>query len=235
MLENERYGEAMEVLRFLLKCGGQNERHYEEWNSLLDWLEVAFPEQAVPRSVNEAEPEEDDPDEADMARQMVRDKVAQDAGYADKSLASVMNGPLTEQTILALEQLAYLDRPEIDAILVEWSHDTPLHPQFRVANARRRGMEGHVSLHRGQEAVEIEIDTVPWTREVSRMPLREFWSALPIRLRFMNRHCFILHRNYGLSSSWRFTAPKITIPCWMKKNPRLTYGRSLCMTSCRRV
>ena len=60
-------------------------------------------------------------------------------------------------------------------------------------------MEGHVSLHRGQEAVEIEIDTVPWTREVSRMPLREFWSALPIRLRFMNRHCFILHRNYGFS------------------------------------
>ncbi|MGG3310272.1 hypothetical protein NYE54_08565 [Paenibacillus sp. FSL K6-1330] len=165
MLENERYGEAMEVLRFLLKCGGQNERHYEEWNSLLDWLEAAFPEQAVPRSVDsQAEPEEDDPDEAEMARQMVRDKVAQDAGYADKLLASVMNGPLTEQTILALEQLAYLDRPEIDAILVEWLHDTPLHPllQFRVLQTlRRRGMEGNVSLHRGQEAVEIEIDSVP--------------------------------------------------------------------------
>ena len=102
----------------------------------------AFPEQAVPRSVNEAEPEEDDPDEADMARQMVRDKVAQDAGYADKPLASVMNGPLTEQTILALEQLAYLDRPEIDAILVEWSHDTPLHPLAAISGPQTRGEEG---------------------------------------------------------------------------------------------
>lgn len=174
MLENERYGEAMEVLRFLLRCGGQNERHYEEWHSLLEWLEAAFPEQAVPRSVDsDADIEEDDPDEAEMARQMVKEKVAQDAGYADKLLASVMNGPLTEQTILALEQLAYLDRPEIDAVLVEWLQDTPLHPllQFRVLQTlRRRGMEGNVSLHRGQEAVEIEIDTVPLDPGVFRLP-----------------------------------------------------------------
>ena len=142
MLENERYGEAMEVLRFLLKCGGQNERHYEEWNSLLDWLEGAFPEQAVPRSVNEAEPGEDDPDEADMARQMVRDKVAQDAGYADKLLASVMNGPLTEQTILALEQLAYLDRRRSTLFWLS-GHDTPLHPAISgLQTLRRRGWKG---------------------------------------------------------------------------------------------
>ncbi|EHB62950.1 hypothetical protein [Paenibacillus lactis] len=164
MLENERYGEAMEVLRFLLQCSGQNERNYEEWRALLEWLEAAFPEAAVPRE-NDADTEEiDDPDEAEMTRQMVNDKVAQDAGYADKLLASVMNGPLTEQTILALEQLAYLDRPEIDAALADWLSETPLHPllQFRVLQTlRRRGMEGSVTLKRGQEAVEIEIDSVP--------------------------------------------------------------------------
>lgn len=164
MLENERYGEAMEVLRFLLKCGGQNERNYDEWKSLLEWLEAAFPEQASPRSADAESDQEEDPDEADMAKQLVKEKAAQDAGYADKLLDSVMNGPLTEQTILALEQLAYLERPEIDAVLVEWLHDTPLHPllQFRVLQTlRRRGMEGQVRLHRGQEAVEIDIETVP--------------------------------------------------------------------------
>lgn len=164
MLENERYGEAMEVLRFLLRCSGQNERHYEEWRALLEWLEAAFPEAAAPQG-SEAFPEEtEDPDEAEMTRQMVNEKVAQDAGYADKLLAAVMNGPLNEQTILALEQLAYLDRPEIDAALVDWLQETPLHPllQFRVLQTlRRRGMEGSIELARGMEDVHIEIDTVP--------------------------------------------------------------------------
>ncbi|WP_036718617.1 hypothetical protein [Paenibacillus sp. JCM 10914] len=169
MLENERYGEAMGVLRFLLQCSGQNERNYEEWQSLLEWLEAAFPEAAVPASEGApSEPEEDDPDEAEMTRQMVNQKAAQDAGYADKLLASVMNGPLTEQTILALEQLAYLERPEIDAALTDWLRETPLHPllQFRVLQTlRRRGMDGVVSLTRGQETVEIEIDAVPLSPE----------------------------------------------------------------------
>ena len=36
MLENERYGEAMKLLHFLLQCQGQEERHYDEWQALLD-------------------------------------------------------------------------------------------------------------------------------------------------------------------------------------------------------
>lgn len=164
MLENERYGEAMELLRFLLQCQGQNERNYEEWQALLEWLEAAFP-QAVsgPASQEEADSESDE-DEADMARRMVQDKLAQDAGYADKLLDTVMNGPLTEQTVLALEQLAYLDRPEVDVALTTWLKEQSLHPllQFRVLQTlRRREMTGFVTLQRGAETVEIEVEHVP--------------------------------------------------------------------------
>lgn len=148
MLENERYGEAMEILRFLLKCGGQNERHYQEWEALLEWLEAAFPESAGLQG-DLGQDIEEDSDEEEITRRMVSDKVAQDPGYTDKLLASVMNGPLTEQTILALEQLAYLDRPEIDEALVTWLKETPLHPllQFRVLQTlRKRGAEEVWSL-----------------------------------------------------------------------------------------
>lgn len=165
MLENERYGEAMEILRFLLKCGGQNERHYQEWEALLEWLEAAFPESAGLQGDLTQDIEEDS-DEEEITRRMVSDKVAQDPGYTDKLLASVMNGPLTEQTILALEQLAYLDRPEIDEALVTWLKETPLHPllQFRVLQTlRKRGAEGSVVITRGHEPAEIDIDTVPLT------------------------------------------------------------------------
>ncbi|GJM79232.1 hypothetical protein HMSSN139_17280 [Paenibacillus sp. HMSSN-139] len=43
MLETERYGEAVELLQFLLQCQGEDPRHYEEWQALLDWLLGAFP------------------------------------------------------------------------------------------------------------------------------------------------------------------------------------------------
>lgn len=164
MLENERYGEAMELLRFLLQCQGQNERHYEEWQALLEWLEAAFPSAASGPSGEEEAEDESDEDEAEMTRRMVQDKLAQDAGYADKLLDTVMNGPLTEQTVLALEQLAYLDRPEVDDALTAWLKERPLHPllQFRVLQTlRRRRMTGFVILPRGAEMVEVEIEHVP--------------------------------------------------------------------------
>lgn len=70
MLENERYGEAMKLLHFLLQCQGQEERHYDEWRALLEWLQAAFPqyEETSPAVLEERE-EEEEISEEDMARQ----------------------------------------------------------------------------------------------------------------------------------------------------------------------
>ena len=163
MLENERYGEAKELLRFLLQCQGQDSRHYEEWRSLLEWLEAAFPSVSVAEG-GQPGPEEPEEDESEMTRRMVQDKLSQDSQYADKLLHTVMNGPLTEQTVLALEQLAYLDKPEVDEVLVRWLEEKPFHPllQFRVLQTlRRRGMTGAIYVPRGTEKADIEIEQVP--------------------------------------------------------------------------
>ncbi|OPG97943.1 hypothetical protein B2I21_13435 [Chryseobacterium mucoviscidosis] len=164
MLENERYGEAMDLLRFLLQCQGQEERHYDEWRALLEWLEAAFPHYGEDLPVVLEEREEEEVSEEDMARQHARTKLEQDDGYADKLLRTVMEEPLSDQTMLALEQLAYLDRPEIDDSLTGWLKDKTLHPllQFRVLQTlRRRGVQGIIAFTRGEEPVEVEIDTVP--------------------------------------------------------------------------
>lgn len=42
MLENERYVEAMDMLRFLPQCQGQDERHYDEWRASLEWSQAHF-------------------------------------------------------------------------------------------------------------------------------------------------------------------------------------------------
>lgn len=171
MLETERYGEAAELLRFLLQCQGQDERLYDEWRALLNWLAEAFPN--LENSTGEhAAPQEED--EEDMARRHLEAKLAEDAHYADKLLHTVINKPLSEQTLLALDQLAYIDKPEIDEALIDWLGQQQLHPllQFRVLQTlRRRGTQGLVTLFRSGERVEIEVEFVPMNPEDFPQPV----------------------------------------------------------------
>ncbi len=169
MLESERYGEAMELLRFLLQCQGQEERHYEEWQSLLDWLEAAFPYEAGSTGADRADSgEEQDLKEEDMARILAKSKLEEDAGYPDKLLRKVMNEPLSEGTILALEQLSYLEGSQVDETLSQWLQKTPVHPllQFRTLQTlKKRGVQGVIRLARGSELAQIEIEAVPLQNE----------------------------------------------------------------------
>ncbi|MCJ8013824.1 hypothetical protein MUG84_19030 [Paenibacillus sp. KQZ6P-2] len=166
MLENERYGEAMDLLRFLLQCQGQDERHYDEWQALLEWLEAAFPEHN--RSGTDGEytrdTEEDEPSEDEMKRRNVQAKLAEDRFYADKLLQTAMQEPFSEHNILALEQLSFFEGAAIDESLVQWLQSRSLHPllQFRVLQTlRKRGMQGSIELIRGQERARVDVETVP--------------------------------------------------------------------------
>jgi hypothetical protein len=163
MLENERYGEAMRLLHFLLQCQGQEQKHYDEWAALLQWLEAAFP-QYMNQGPEMTEPDEEDISEDEIARRHLRSKLEQDAGYGEKLLRMAMNEPLSEQTMLALEQLSYLDQPEIDEALIRWLKEAKLHPllQFRVVQTlRKRGHEGIITFSRGDMKAEIEVESVP--------------------------------------------------------------------------
>lgn len=169
MLESERYGEAMELLRFLLQCQGQEERNYEEWRSLLEWLETAFPYASQNGDTEGAvHPEDEDLREEDMARLLAKSKMTEDAGYPQKLLQRVMNEPLSEATILALEQLSYLEGGGVDEALTAWLQGDNVHPllQFRTLQTlRRRGMQGTVNLIRGHETAIVEIESVPLQTE----------------------------------------------------------------------
>lgn len=169
MLESERYGEAMELLRFLLQCQGQEERNYEEWRSLLAWLETAFPYASQNGDAEgTSHPEDDDLREEDMARILAKSKLTEDAGYPIKLLQRIMNEPLSEATILALEQLSYLEGGDVDEPLIAWVQGQNVHPilQFRTLQTlRRRGVQGTVKLIRGHETALVEIESVPLQNE----------------------------------------------------------------------
>lgn len=160
MLETERYGEAGELLEFLLQCQGQEPRQYDEWKALLGWLRDAFPGSVTGGN----EPDLYDEDEESLARQHIEAKMALDKDYGHKLLKAAMESPLSEHSLLALEQLAYLDMPGIDDALRNWLNrqNTHLIIQYHILQTlRRRGVQGTVVFFRGQEQVEVEVETVP--------------------------------------------------------------------------
>lgn len=167
MLENERYGEAAQLLQFLLQCQGQERKHYDEWVALLKWLEAAFPQymnQVSGPIEPAADGDDDDMSEAEMASNYLRSRLEQDAEYGEKLLRMVMNEPLSEQTMFALEQLSYLEQPGINETLIHWLKEAKLHPllQFRIVRTlRKRGYEGTITFNRGDMKAEIEVESVP--------------------------------------------------------------------------
>ncbi|MNO86177.1 hypothetical protein D3C76_775700 [compost metagenome] len=103
-----------------------------------------------------------------MARLLAKSKMTEDAGYPQKLLQRVMNEPLSEATILALEQLSYLEGGGVDEALTSWLQGDNVHPllQFRTLQTlRRRGVQGTVNLIRGHESAIVEIESVPLQTE----------------------------------------------------------------------
>ncbi|HEY4391368.1 MAG TPA: hypothetical protein VGN02_08480 [Paenibacillus sp.] len=167
MLEREQYKEAANLLRFLLQCQGLDQKNYDEWQALLDWLIGAFPG-LQDESLEDNEFDLSDDAEEEMARQHVRSKAAEDKEYAAKLLQTVTDQPLSEQTFLALDQLSYLESSDVDEVLVQWLGRQKLHPllQYRVLQTlRRRGQTGHVTFLRSGERVDIDIEFVPLRQE----------------------------------------------------------------------
>ncbi|GAB7054980.1 MULTISPECIES: hypothetical protein [unclassified Paenibacillus] len=160
LLESEQYGEAIRLLRFLLACQSGDARAREEWQSLLDWLYMMFPDLIF-------KPESDleqDLSETDLLREHLSAKGEQSLEYAQKLLESLKEHKDVDKLMLALDQLAFLDHPDIDQALLDWLTQMPLHPivQFKTLQTlKKRGITGVVALHKNGETAEVDIEDTP--------------------------------------------------------------------------
>ena len=158
-LENERYDEAMALLQWLLQCSGQEKENYAEWDMLLSWLkQMNTKHDSLP----------DEQTEQEMASEYVTAKQQQDADYAHKLLNAVIQKPLSEHTLFALEQLVHFEFPLMNESLIQWLVQKPLHGllQFKVLQTlRRRGEQSTLVLTRNNEQVTIEINAVPLSHD----------------------------------------------------------------------
>ncbi|MFD2116504.1 hypothetical protein ACFSTH_07530 [Paenibacillus yanchengensis] len=190
LLETERYAEAKQLIRFLLQCKGLEETHYEEWNNLLDWLEMAFPsatysdspcnEENYKLEVHTRSEEIDeqtakyleqfgaelDDSEGELREKLIRSMQLDpvDENFANQIVYIIKNHPVLEQQLLALERAAYLDVPHIEQHLVEWLEQEKVHPvlQFKTLQClKRRKHDQVITMERMNEKVQLSVMDTP--------------------------------------------------------------------------
>ncbi|MGM0880017.1 MAG: hypothetical protein ACQEXQ_03140 [Bacillota bacterium] len=165
MLEAEQYGEAKELLRFLLQCQGEDERHYEEWDSLLTWLDMAFPEDGSSMDDTGFIMANLDKDENEASmREQILNPPDQDEAYVNQVLYIMQHHPMIDQQMLALERAAYIQAADINDTIIKWLLTQQVHPvvQFKALQClRKRGASGTVTIERLGEIVELEMDATP--------------------------------------------------------------------------
>ncbi|MUT64493.1 hypothetical protein GOM71_00905 [Paenibacillus sp. NEAU-GSW1] len=230
MLESEQYSEAKRLLRFLLQCKGEDVRHYEEWGSLLTWLDMAFPDLAADAYGEADSGGKDNDSEADETalREQMLNPSGQDEAYIKQVLYIMEHHPMLDQQLLALERAAYIQSPEVDTAIVDWlTTARDLHPllQFKALQClRRREMSGTLELDRMGERVQFDIETTPLAMDDFPQPIgrilerveqvteaddptlphfaRELWKE---SLQFL----------YGSSAyAWMLREDDDTVDCW---------------------
>ncbi|GIQ62388.1 hypothetical protein PACILC2_09560 [Paenibacillus cisolokensis] len=159
LLEAEQYGEAKALLRFLLQVRGEERRNYEEWENLLTWLNMAFPD-------SETSEEDDDGDEEEKLRQDALNPADHDEAYVRQVLYIMRHHPMMDQQILAIERAVHLRHEDVDREIIEWLEEEDVHPvvQFKALQClRKRGAQGVLTLERLGETIQVEIGDVPLT------------------------------------------------------------------------
>lgn len=164
MLEAERYGEAIRLLRFLLGCSHDDRQAHDEWQSLLDWLQMMFPEERFPMPGEEYGEDDEELSEADLLREQLSLRGRDSAEYAEMLLSSLQKPQEVDKHLLALEQLAHLEHPGISDTLKEWAEEPGVHPMLQLKalqTLKRRGASGSITLYKLGERTAVDIEDTP--------------------------------------------------------------------------
>lgn len=221
MLEAEQYGEARELLQFLMQCQGEDQRHYEEWSNLLKWVEMAFPESLAAQPGGESSQSEED------LRRQALDPGEQDEEYINQVLYIMKHHPMIDQQMLALERAALLESPVVSREIEDWIVSSALHPavQFKALQClRKRGETGALTMDRLGESVRLEIERTPLSLEEFPQPVLDVLervervtevldASLPHFARELWREC--LQFLYGTSTyNWMLSDQEDTVDCF---------------------
>ncbi|WP_274366265.1 hypothetical protein [Paenibacillus thermotolerans] len=177
MLETERYGDAIMLLKFLLDCKTGDPRAEKEWGTLLEWLRVQFPgaEDLTPEQNKPIAEDDAGEAEEDMVRRTVSAKASNDKMYINRLLGAINHASVDKQ-MLALDQLAYVEDADIAEQLLQKLHSSQLHPfvAFKLLQTLcKLGAQGETSFGKLGEIVTVDIEKTPLFFDQFPSPLPE--------------------------------------------------------------
>jgi hypothetical protein len=183
MLEEERYGEAVELLAFLLKCRPVDGHTEEEWKTLSEWLKNSFP-LGVPADksgLTGEGPDEEELTEGRLIHLHWQRRAGHDAGLVRQLLDNLMHTKVMAEQIEALEQLSHIEHPDIAGELASWLGGTVVHPLvlFRGLQALNgKGLSGEFTVPKRDGSVTVRIEDTPADNEDYPPQIAEIWSLL---------------------------------------------------------
>lgn len=171
-LQKEQYGDALQLLTFLLQFPAIDPMKAEQWRALMVWLQTMFPETMFP---GQTPSEEDMEAEEDLLRQYIHEKTTDDGAYGQKLLGMLKEGSL-EQQVSSLEQLSFIDQPGIHTGIQEWLCERPRHPhlQFKALQALKQlGGQGILEFPKNGTRIAVDIEETPLCPEEFPMQIRD--------------------------------------------------------------
>jgi hypothetical protein len=179
LLELEAYGDAVQLLEFLVACSTEDARTNEHWLMLMQWLKLEFPE-AASRG-NAADTMSDDKDEEELLVQNhVTSRLSQDKDYVQRMLSDLEHGGF-EQQLLALDQLSYMQDSRIPELLLRLLRNRSLHPtvSFRMLQTlKKQGVQDRIVFHKLGEIVAVDIEITPLYIDQFPNPLLDIYERV---------------------------------------------------------
>jgi hypothetical protein len=176
-LQLEQYGEALELLAFLLRFPDLEANKHGQWEALQEWLETMVPQaDLAPLDNGEEELES----EEGLLRQAVAEKTTGSADYPDKLIYMLENGTM-EQKLIAVEQLIFVDHIDVSPSIIKLLKQSELHPsiQFKALQSLKiRGEKGIVCMLRNGSEICVEIEQTPLSEDEFPPVIREMLGRL---------------------------------------------------------
>ena len=131
LLSLEQYEEAVGILQFLMSFSGVDIERRMEWEQLLTWIYMMFPEL---QQGNEQITDQDEQTEDELRRQVLGDKWTSDTAYVSELLRSLEHSAPADKQLITLERLAYHGGDEVIDGVRNWLTSFEMHPllQFKA-------------------------------------------------------------------------------------------------------
>ncbi|TCZ75187.1 hypothetical protein E0485_18760 [Paenibacillus albiflavus] len=134
LLSNERYDEAVDILRYLMGFSDVDSERRMEWEQLLAWLYMMYPEL---QQTSQLGIEDDARAEAELRKQLLGDKWSAESASVLELLHTMEHPSSVDKQLITLDKLAHVGGNQVIHGIRKWLVSREMHPllQFKALQA----------------------------------------------------------------------------------------------------